>query len=103
MHFCLLWELKKEQNSTLLFFSKQWSCFSFLDNIFIYNIAEIGSYEQKCKIAFNFLLDLIRKVELYFNFSPKYFNRSKVWLKFHSDALTCDGKCYLVMQELKCQ
>ena len=94
MHFCLLWEVKKEQNSTLLFFSKRWSCFSFLDNIFIYNISEIGSYEQKCKIAFNFLLDLIGKIGLYFNFSSKCFNRPKVCLNFHSNALTCNGKCY---------
>ena len=49
---------EKEQNSTLIFFSKHWSCFSFLDNIFIYNIAEIGSYEQKCKNSIQFLVRL---------------------------------------------
>ena len=57
---------------------------------------------KSVKIAFNFLLDLIGKIGLYFNFSPKCFNRSKVWLKFHSNALTCNGKCYLESC-MKCQ
>ena len=39
--FCLPWESKTVQNSTLLLFSKYLLCFSLSDDIFIYSIAEI--------------------------------------------------------------